>query len=166
MRKYPMPNVLYRLLTTPIGRQWEEARLVSSTREVIRGMTGSWTASWLKISDTFSLIQRSVSSYRYMQKNCNESFSPWTVQSYINCTWYMKKNCNESCSPLTAEFYDCCDMYHMKFIIMRVIVLYTWTSILPVIVVTSMYCIERRVIPLGQQFSSWTVEFYINICDI
>lgn len=129
MRKYPMPNVLYRLLTTPIGRQWEEARLVSSTREVIRGMTGSWTASWLKISDTFSLIQRSVSSYRYMQKNCNESFSPWTVQSYINCTWYMKKNCNESCSPLTAEFYDCCDMYHMKFITMRVIVLYTWTSI-------------------------------------
>lgn len=43
--------------------------------------------------------------------------------------YYMKKNCNESCSPLTAEFYDCCDMYHMKFIIMRVIVLYTWTSI-------------------------------------
>lgn len=61
----------------------------------------------------------------------------------------MKKNCNESCFFLIVEFYDCCDMYYMKFIIMRVIVLYIWISILLVIVVISMYCIERRVIFFG-----------------
>lgn len=163
MRKYPMPSVLYRLLTTPIGRQWEEARLVSSTREVIRGMTGSWTASWLKISDTFSLIQRSVSSYRYMQKNCNESFSPWTVQSYINCTW----------RKIVARVVLLWQLNFMIVVICTIWNLLLWGllsyihgQVLPVTVVTSMYCIERRVIPLGQQFSSWTVEFYINICDI
>lgn len=42
----------------------------------------------------------------------------------------MKKNCNESCFFLIVEFYDCCDMYYMKFIIMRVIVLYIWISII------------------------------------
>lgn len=44
--------------------------------------------------------------------------------------YYMKKNCNESCFFLIVEFYDCCDMYYMKFIIMRVIVLYIWISII------------------------------------
>lgn len=42
----------------------------------------------------------------------------------------MKKNCIESCFFLKVEFYDCCDMYYMKFIIMRVIVLYIWISII------------------------------------
>lgn len=42
----------------------------------------------------------------------------------------MKKNCNESCFFLIVEFYDCFDMYYMKFIIMRVIVLYIWISII------------------------------------
>lgn len=135
-----MPSVLYRLLTTPIGRQWEEARLVNSTRAVIRGMTGSWTASWLKISDTFSLIQRSVSSYKHIKKNCNDSYSPWT-----------------------AEFFKCYDKYRMNCIVIRVIPLGQQCLIN---VLTSMYCIVKRVIPLGQQSLVSIVPLDSSTCDI